>query len=341
MIRILKIIPLLIIFVFLSGCFNTSTIKDGQKNNSNSTNQGDRGDLSSGAEINISHEVISQFDREKTEILKRYLAGSPLWEIRKESGNFYAVRRELVNGRYETTLNGFYSVSRDDGSYQTRVILSFESPYGFGRDYGNVTKVPLEDDDTIKPIIEEPHSGTAGYSSYVMFIGKFLNLEIYEQAPQKKRYFTEKIFREINEELNEVLTYLKEVKITGMLPIPERYPFEFRKKPSFKIKDGMQPGIYLLEAWINPTTEGEVYAKVFDKKTGLRLSQSLITPRSTRIIGWSENGKIFFPYNSQITVYEGDWSHEYEARFELWHRSFEGHEYKLVERTRKIHGWER
>ena len=122
MIRILNLILLLIIFVFLSGCFNTSTIKDDQESNSNSTNQGNRGGLSNGAEINRSQEVISQFDREKTEILKRYLAGSPLWEIRKESGNFYAVRRELVNGRYETTLNGFYRVSRDDGSYQTRVI---------------------------------------------------------------------------------------------------------------------------------------------------------------------------------------------------------------------------
>ena len=155
MIRILNLISLLIIPAFLSGCFNASPINDDRESNS-------RGNLSSGVEINISQEVISQFDREKTEILKRYLAGSPLWEIRKERGNFYAVRRELVNGRYETTLNGFYSESRDDGFYQTRVILSFGSIYGFGRDYGNVTKVLLEDDDTVKPVIEEPYSGTPG-----------------------------------------------------------------------------------------------------------------------------------------------------------------------------------
>ena len=344
MIRTMNLILLLVTFVFLSGCFNNSTIKDGQKSNCNSTNQVNS-NLFNGTGINISQEIISQFDKEKTKILKKYLASSPLWEIRKEGENFYAVRRELVNGRYETTGNGFYSqISHDDCFYQTRVILSLGSPYGFGIDRGNVTtKVFLEYDDTFKPVIEEPEPdlGSPGYSSYVMFISKFLNLEIYEQAPQKERYFTEKTFREINEELKEVLTYLKEVKTTGILPIPERYPFEFRKKSSFKIEDGMQPGIYLLKAWINPTTEGEVYAKVFDKKTGLRLSQSRITLRSTRIIGWSENGKNFFPYNSEISVYEGDRSHEYEARFELWHRSFDGHEYKLVEKTRKIHGWER
>ncbi|MGH1397344.1 MAG: hypothetical protein ACRAVC_25405 [Trichormus sp.] len=111
--------------------------------------------------------------------------------------------------------------------------------------------------------------------------------------------------------------------------------------PILIVNDGIQRGIYLLEAWINPTTEGEVYAKVFDTKTGTRLSPDRISFRSKRVIGWSENGKKFFPYNAEITVYEGDWSHEYQARFELWHKSVTGDERKLVERTRKIYGWER
>ena len=71
------------------------------------------------------------------------------------------------------------------------------------------------------------------------------------------------------------------------------------------------------------------------------LSADRITPRTMREIGWSNDGKSIFPYESEVTVYEGDWSHKYRARFEIWFRPSEGSEIKLAEKERIINGWER
>jgi hypothetical protein len=103
----------------------------------------------------------------------------------------------------------------------------------------------------------------------------------------------------------------------------------------------MQPGIYLVSATVTPTEPGFAFVKAFNVKTGKRLSEQRMTPRSVRYLGWSEDGKTLFLYGSEVTVYEGDWSSTYEARFELWHRSTNGTEKKLSEKTRMINGWQR
>jgi hypothetical protein len=41
---------------------------------------------------------------------------------------------EKVNGEYEPSLNGFYSAEENGVVRQTRVLLSFGKPYGFGVD---------------------------------------------------------------------------------------------------------------------------------------------------------------------------------------------------------------
>jgi hypothetical protein len=87
---------------------------------------------------------------------------------------------------------------------------------------------------------------------------------------------------------------------------------------------------------------GHVYLKVFNKNTGERLSEDRLFIKSNERIGFSTNTKENFFYNSNITIYEGDWSHFYEARFELWFvPDGGGKEKKIVETTRKICGWQR
>ena len=103
----------------------------------------------------------------------------------------------------------------------------------------------------------------------------------------------------------------------------------------------MQRGIFLVEAWVNPLEAGELYLKAFNTSTGARLSAQRMTPRSIRLAAWSIEPNVFFPYNAEVTVYEGDWDHEYEARFELWHKNSEGKDIKLLETSRIINGWER
>lgn len=292
------------------------------------------------AHVDLADETLNAFDAESRRTLFRYLAGNSRWEIREERGVKYAVRREKVNGEYETTLNGFYGNYDGDSVRQTRVILSFDKPYGFGRDRGNITRAKAGTPDE-PVIIEGSHSGTPGNSSYLIIQGAGLFLEIYGQAPDVERIFTKVAFGDVCSELADVLKHRNEINSSGVMPLESRYPNEHPDKGHFDVNDGMQPGIYLLNAAVNPTSSGYVYAKVFDVATEKRLSDQRITPRSRRYVGWSKDGKTYFPYNAGITVYEGDWSTKYKARFEVWHHPETGTETKLAETSRMINGWQR
>jgi hypothetical protein len=104
----------------------------------------------------------------------------------------------------------------------------------------------------------------------------------------------------------------------------------------------MQGGIYSVCAYVNPGESGYAYLKVFEATKNTPLSTSRIPERSTEFIGWSDNPTEEFFYNSEITVYEGDWGVYYPARFELWFVPDSGKpERKLVEKVFKIEGWQR
>ena len=166
--------------------------------------------------------LINQFDESNTEILKRYIAGNPRWEIRKEkkfnqsTELTYAIRKEERNGSYETTLNGYYSdFYASSGIYQTRIIISFGDYYGHGNDTTHVTYASSKDK-KIKTIIEAEHSGAPGNSSYLILQGNSINIEIFEQAKNLERKFTIESIKELNTELAMVLANLDEIESTGV-----------------------------------------------------------------------------------------------------------------------------
>lgn len=301
--------------------------------------------IESEIQIDNSH-AINQFNETNFEILKRYISGNSRWEIRKEkkfNASYevtYAIRKEERNGSYETTLNGYYSdFNGNSDIYQTRVIISFGKYYGHGRDTTHITYASPRDKN-IKTIIESEHSGTPGNSSYVILEGNSINIEIYEQSKKLERKFTIQSIQELNAELSMVLDNFDEIERTGVSPIKKFYPTQLDSN-YFEIEDGMQPGIYVVKAGLSTNTKGIVYVKVFNSDTNERLSADRMTPRTTRELGWSEDGKSIFPYESELTVYEGDWSHKYKARFEIWFRPSKGGEIKLTEKERIINGWER
>lgn len=290
--------------------------------------------------VDLSDDTLNNFDASSRAILLRYLATSSRWEVREERGVKYAVRREKENGKYETSLNGFYRFHNENSTLQTRVILSFDKPYGFGYDYGNVTRAKAGEKE-VAITIEGKHFGSPGKSSYLIIQGAGLFLEIYEQASKEKRNFTNAAYAEVSSELTEVKRHLNEVKSTGILPILLRYHQKHANKKSFSIRDGIQPGIFLLDAEVNSTVEGYVYTKAFNVSTGKRLSSRQMSIVSRRYVGWSSDGKQYFPYHAEVKVSEGNWDVQYEARFELWHHAIDGTETKLAETKRIINGWQR
>ncbi len=250
-------------------------------------------------------------------------------------------QREKVDGEYKTTLNGFYFIDTEEGWNQTRLIISFGKPYSLGENYDQITQVTPQKGAIIKTIVEEPYSATSGYSSYVVLLGNGINIEIYDQSEQIKRAFTESAIDSVNAEIRTALQHREAIRNHGKVPLPELYPEQVVNEEALVVKDGMQPGIFLVEAWLNPLESGELYLKVFNTSTGERLSEERITQRSTRLVSWSDDPKTLFPYNSEITVYEGDGEQKYQARFELWHKNSQAEEKKLIEATRIINSWQR
>jgi hypothetical protein len=291
------------------------------------------------ARVDLRGETLSKFKRSH-ELLFRYLAGNPRWEIREERGLRYAIRKEEKDGAYKTSLNGFYSSFESDVMLQTRVLLSFDKPFGFGRDYGNITRFGFGSD-FANVIVEGEHNGSPGNSSYLIVDGAGLFLEIFDQAPEIERKFSQKTVAEVSAELSAVLEHQEEIEKRGIMAQPSHYPVPPPQEASFVVADGSQLGIYYVEGAVQSTAPGVATIRVFRTKDGQRLSESRITDASTRHMGWSKGGKEFFRYSSEVTVYVGDWETKYEARFELWHKAREGTEKKLAEATRMINGWQR
>jgi hypothetical protein len=300
------------------------------------------GELSQPAESEICLEnlCINTFTEDNALTLKKYFEGNPRWEVLYERNKVYAIRKEKENGTYITSLNGFYSDFADTvGAYQTRVIVSFGQYYGFGNNEDCITFTDAQGKN-LRLIIESEHSGTPGNSSCLIIKGKQINIEIYEQAKHLQRRFTSKTIEELNREFTDVLSYEKDIRRDGVMPVMAYYPFR-PDSTYFNILDGMQPGIYIVQAGLQTDKEGDAYVKVFEIKSNEQLSADRIRPRTTRAIGWSANGKTVFQYESELTVYEGDWEHLYEARFEIWFNEKNGPEKKLAEKSRMINGWER
>lgn len=292
------------------------------------------------ATILLQNLCFDQFTTDKAMLLKRYFSGNPRWEVLQERDKIYAIRKEKQEGKYLTSLNGFYSNFEDTvGAFQTRVIVSFGKYYGFGNDESGITFTDSQDK-TVGVTIEGEHSGTPGNSSYLIIKSKNINIEIFEEAKNIKRNFTQETITALNKELSDVLKYEKELTDNGIIPVLDYYPLKLDSS-YFHILDGMQPGIYVIQATVKTDRQGIVYTKVFDIKTNQQLSADRITPRTTREIGWSKNGQTLFQYESELTVYEGDWDHQYKARFEIWFKDNNGQEKKLAEQIRLINGWER
>jgi hypothetical protein len=114
------------------------------------------------------------------------------------------------------------------------------------------------------------------------------------------------------------------------------------KQPKFWVEDGLSPGIYEVKAWVLAPQPGQAFLKVFDSKTNRLLSADRMAKPSTKSLAWhGAKSKALSPYDATVTIYEGDWDHQYEARFELWHRSAKGKEQRLISTTRMVNGWER
>ncbi|MDO4557836.1 MAG: hypothetical protein Q4C47_02595, partial [Planctomycetia bacterium] len=112
-------------------------------------------------------------------------------------------------------------------------------------------------------------------------------------------------------------------------------------KETFRILNGMQPGIYVAEYRGNPGEPGRISLRAYEVTREIRLSEKSLEKRSNERIGWSDDPEELFYSLMEFTIYEGDWGKPYAARLEVWFRPDEGPQRKLTERVFRIEGWQR
>lgn len=295
-------------------------------------------------EMSVDMPTLDEFSGGKRAILLRHLASSAKWFVTKERGKIYACRRCVVNGRWQNSLNGFYSASTfdmwADKRFQFRIIIGPNGPAMDEPWQAKATVANIADRVVRLKAIEDRKYGQ-GVESYLVLQSKGATLEVFEQSPSHGRPFTPLALLQIDKELQSVLSS-PTAQQRGF--DPSLMPPESTKtgEAEIHIENGMQGGIYFVYAYVNPGEAGCAYLKVFEATKNTPLSAHEIRERSTEFIGWSNDPKERFLCTSEVMVYEGDWGVYYPARFELWFVPDSGRpERKLVEKIFKIEGWQR
>ncbi|MEI6168895.1 MAG: hypothetical protein WCS52_17070 [bacterium] len=305
-----------------------------------STNHADHGSN----DISVDIPVLDEFAGQNRALLLRHLASSAKWFVTKERGKIYAYRRCVINGRWQNSLNGFYSASTFDmwgnQRFQFRIIIGPDGPV-MSHPWRAKATVANISNRVIRVVAAEDKRFSQGIESYLVLGSKGAALEIFEQSQSHDRPFTPLTLQQIDRELKAVVSS----------PVAQQRGFDPSLMPPESVKsgdseihieNGMQGGIYFVHAYLNPGEPGFAYLKVFEATRNTPLSASRLPERSTEYVGWSETPGEQFLYSSEITVYEGDWGVYYPARFELWFVPDSGKpERKLIEKIFKIEGWQR
>jgi hypothetical protein len=314
------------------------------------------------AVVKLNMPVFAGLTAADAALVERHFRSSLRWEIREE--HYIQPKRtkrtaiRLRPPAFQVTLNGFYSDFSSKGVVQTRVLVGFGQEYGFGNS-GLETRVQANAKQA--QLVLEKYMDQPGLQScLVVQGGAGLTLEIFEQAHPKQRAFTQKVLQEFEAELAGALAARKQIEQKGYAKALVPPGSVHKGKPSMKVDDGLQPGIFVVTAWVYPGTKGVCRLKVFFEgpakdaesgtlgvpaalkgRTGLQLSADRMDNRSRRHVAWSKEPETLFRYQSEVTVYEGDWKHRYRARFELWFQPDKGPERRLLSVTRIIAGWQR
>lgn len=287
---------------------------------------------------------LEQFHGPDRVLLLRHLASSARWRLTEERGKLYAYRRFPLNGMWRCSLNGHYGAfdfeRYGDARFQFRILLGIDGPVMDKPWRKKSTSVRVGDAPVALRVIDDKQCDQ-GRESYLLLESTGAALEVFEQSQQLARPFTPRAVAQVKNEFDAVLASTR----------AREYGFDEALLPTESIShglseihlvNGMQGGIYQVYAHINPGAAGRVYLKVFEATRNTRLSAGRIAERSLEYTGWSDDPQEQFFYNTEITVYEGDWGVYYPARFELWFVPQDGGpERKLVEKIFKIEGWQR
>ncbi len=113
-------------------------------------------------------------------------------------------------------------------------------------------------------------------------------------------------------------------------------------EPGMHLLETTQPGMYSLRARVNPGEDGCAFVRAFEVTRGVELSGRSLRDDTPRELDGSSDPHQLFPYETLLTIGEGNWGQYYAARFELWFDpSNGGPERMLISDVFRIEGWQR
>ncbi len=286
----------------------------------------------------IKNITFPDFSGDRRDILFRHLATSAKWRLISADDTLTATRRFVINGDWTDNYGYFEDYHADNISIETAMWIEYNIPVI--RDLEESTNYEKTGTGSITLNLMEDN----GFYSCLQLESGKTALRILEKSPYRGRPLTGMALNFLKKELEGLFTSktaLEKGFDSSLMPL-----FSVRKgKCDIKVRAGLQPGIYQVDAFINPGEKGYVYLKLFEgtKNMPLEESQEDIYYASKEYTGWSDNKNEQFFYNSRITVYEGGFHSSYPARFELWFHPDDAStpERKLVDKIFIISGWER
>lgn len=265
-----------------------------------------------------------------------YLEASLDWHVFVERGNRFASRRWSYGGRPQDTLHGYISDFSDASKFQTRCLICLD------REQWSWYSVQHVQEGT-KPVRPEMSVGNQLHESRLMIECGGVWVEIFEQSDSPERLVTKATIANLEKEFSEFLknpeASVKEARnksreLASRLAGDDTHPF--------RLRTGMQPGMYGVVYSLNPGEPGSVYLKAFEVTKGTPLSVERLEASSKTRMTWSTEPSERFGAETGFTIYEGDWGKPYAARFEVWFAPDSGKsERKIAERVFKIEGWQR
>lgn len=296
------------------------------------------------ASIEVNLPELKYFAEGKTEVLLKQLQASPMWQVAEDKGETVCYRRIYENGKWQIGSYGYerspYHIGEtEEEFYSIQYVLRFsEKPFGTMK----ADKTSIFDPLAGKVKMTCYRHGDNFISSRIAIGQKGLWFEFYEERKKEPRIHTAAALVWLKSYLEKIKDAEEEILQNGFA-VQIMPPDSIKTGSSvMEVCDGSQPGIYIVNAWVNPKKNGYVYLKVFDIKKNVQLSAISLNLDSKEYIGYSLNPDQLFFYNCDITIGEGDPNNFYDARFELWFSPFDGTaETKLIEKTREIRSWER
>jgi len=306
--------------------------------------------------VTVSLPDLQYFAQGATHVLLRQLRASPAWRVGLEPGGDdivcayrpVAFDNERIpplpcgvwddpNGGYVTVSPSFEITKKDNLLQQLGVhgeVLTAVGPLA--------GTVPLEVEGDVPTYWD---ASDYGLESCLAVGESSLWFVFFERSPRTDRIYTRQALEWLGRFLKQARQSESQISRRGYTPSLMWADGIRHGRPSLRVEDGLQGGIYWVVGWVNPGEPGYTYVRIFDLTHGVALSEDQYCHQREQLCeltGWSGDPDELFLYETEVTVYKGGFHDFFDARFELWSHPDNGApDRKLVETVKRVSGWQR